>query len=482
MPLKTAALVTLAALFSAALLARCGGPSEPAAAAGAAGRAGRGGKGGKGGAGNAGRPGAAVAGATATAGAGSSPVGGPASGPAVRTVVGGDCPPTTGVSPHIDLSWIQYSGFGCELAVLVPGPLTPPIEPFEWGPCPPTASTTGECQQLKPLPDGGSVAAAQFAFARSPTGGALLAVHRYKAESYGYEVVGEADGRALLAVTLAGKTFSWAPAWFDSDAYALAISSPASSGGTEHGVVAGRFSDPAPSYVRRVPNAANGASSSWAVSGELVVRNFDGIHASRWLEEDGPAAYTSHDDPDRLPGYVKQVMGDRVFVQVNGNGLMGIVTWTEAEGEKPLLRYFGDYEKSAQRWSTDGVDMVWVEGDGPQSSIYVHPKMTVMTAPYSTDAEVIQQTKRSLGPSPAQMAANVPFPVGCGYAATPWYTDTANGLAIVRLSDGVWWRLVPNLYPYAARPLGVTCEHVYYEFANQVLRVRLASLPPGGLP
>ncbi len=108
--------------------------------------------------------------------------------------------------------------------------------------------------------------------------------------------------------------------------------------------------------------------------------------------------------------------------------------------------------------------------------------MTVMTAPYSTDAATIQQTKRSLGPTPNRWAVTFPFPVGCGHAASGWNDGTANGLSIVRLADGVWWRLVPNVVPYATRPLGITCDHVYYEHANQVLRVKLASLPPGGLP
>ena len=109
--------------------------------------------------------------------------------------------------------------------------------------------------------------------------------------------------------------------------------------------------------------------------------------------------------------------------------------------------------------------------------------MTVMTAPYSTDAAVIQATKQGIGKDPVESAA-LPFPVGGGYAATAWLNadETANGLSIVRVSDGVWWKLEPNIFPYPARPLGLTCEHVYYEYANQVLCIRLDSLPAGGLP
>ncbi|MCC6646557.1 MAG: hypothetical protein IT374_13415 [Polyangiaceae bacterium] len=52
----------------------------------------------------------------------------------------------------------------------------------------------------------------------------------------------------------------------------------------------------------------------------------------------------------------------------------------------------------------------------------------------------------------------------------------------MRLSDGAWWKLVPTTHPHPIDPIGVSCEHAYYSYANQVLRVRLSSLPPGGLP
>jgi hypothetical protein len=109
--------------------------------------------------------------------------------------------------------------------------------------------------------------------------------------------------------------------------------------------------------------------------------------------------------------------------------------------------------------------------------------MTLMTAPYSTDAAQIQATKRAVGPDPARAAA-LPLPVGCGYAASAWLNDeqTEGGLAIVRLADSTWWKLHPTTFPYPARPLGITCQHVYYSYANQILRIRLDSLPAGGIP
>lgn len=397
------------------------------------------------------------------------------------SVVGGDCPLVSPLNPNVDSSWVQYSGFGCDHALIVPGPTTPPVPPFEWGPCPASAGTTGECQQLLPRP-GGKVAAFERSFARSATGGAVLGAFRYTPEEYGEFVIGEADGPILLAAVGVGHVFTTDLAWFDASSYAFTMRMTGEDS-SEHGIIAGRLGEPAPTHVRRVPNAGQ-ISSNWAVSGDLVVRSLHGITASRWLAEDGPLVYEPSKDPEGLSGYIGDVRGDRLFVRVNANGRSGVLTWTEADGLTPLIRYYGTYEKSAQRWFTDGQDMVWVDGEGKQTALYEHPTMTVMTAPYSTDAATIQQTKRSLGPQPVVGAASLPFPVGCGYAATAWLNaeQTAAGLAVVRLSDGVWWRLKPGIAAYAAHPLGLTCEHVYYSFAGQILRIRLDSLPPGGLP
>jgi hypothetical protein len=334
---------------------------------------------------------------------------------------------------------------------------------------------------MKGLP-GGTVAAGEFSFARSSSGGAILGVLRLDAVTYGDFVIGEADGPILQTTVPVGHTFSTGLAWFDATSYAFSLRMSGDHS-SEHGIIAGRFGDPTPTYVRRLPNKGE-TSADWAVSGDLVVRSLNGITASRWLPEDGPLVYNASKDPDGLPGYIRDVRGDRIFLELNANGRMGVVSWTEAEGVKPVIRYYGTDEKSAQRWSTDGQDMVWVDGEGKQTDLYEHTTMTVMTAPYSTDAAVIQQTKRAIGPSPIFGAAGTPILVGCGYAASAWLDakQTANGLAIVRLADGVWWKLKPNVFPYPARPLGLTCEHVYYSFANQVLRIRLDSLPAGGLP
>jgi hypothetical protein len=456
----------------------CGDTASRASSASTGGAAGQG----AGRAGTSGASGRTTGGRAGAAGkSGGGGTAGKPSSPVKLEVQGGDCPAVTGFGPNVDDTWIQYSGFGCDHALVIPGPTTPSREPFSWGPCPASAGSVGDCQQLLGRA-GGLVATGQFVFAKSGAGAAILGVLRYSVDPSGTIVegeisIGEADGPILQSMVPAGQVFWTNLEWFDATSYAFTMSGTDSD---EHGIIAGRFGEPLPTYVRRLPNV-KGGTSSWAVSGSLVVRNLTTINASPWLPEDGPLAYGK--DPDGLPGYVRHLLDDRVFIQVNANGLSGMMTWTAADGLKPVVRYYGDFEKSAMRWSTDGHDMIWIEGVGPPSEPYHHPQMNVMTAPYSVDAQAIQKGKRSLGPDPIQSSPQ-PLPVGCGYAATAWVNDTqtANGLAIVRLSDATWWKLKPTVVPYAARPLGITCEHAYYEFANQVLRIRLDSLPPGGLP
>jgi hypothetical protein len=474
--LALVAVVPVAWLLAASSGCSSDASSAPGGAGGASGTSGAAGKAGAAGHGAAGKAGSA--GKSGGGGKGGTVATGP------RKVVGGDCPANEQVIPSVDETWVQYSGFGCDVALLLPGPETPPLPPFEWEPCPASAGSDAVCEQLAPLPGGSNFASFRGAVTTSD-GDALLATYRSQGEAGGYVAIGRATGPIVLAFTSprSDEPLGTSLAWFDDSSYLVSVN-PVGEPKPEgfHGAIAGRFGEPVPTLVRHVQNKGN-TTSSWAVSNDLVVRSLFGITASPWTDDDSLAVYKPANDPDGLPGYISQVRGDRVFIQVNAGGLSGMVSWTQAEGVKPIVRYPGNYEKSAMRWSTDGVDMVWIEGEGPQTSLYVHPKMTLMTAPYSTDAAQIQATKRAVGPDPLRAAA-LPLVVGCGHAASQWINEeqTANGLAIVRLADSTWWKLHPSVVPYPARPLGITCNHAYYSYANQILRIRLDSLPAGGIP
>ena len=214
--------------------------------------------------------------------------------------------------------------------------------------------------------------------------------------------------------------------------------------------------------VRRLPDVGT-KSSDWAASPSWVVRTVtDVISAGSWASQETTPAYAPSDDPDGLIGYVSDVRGDALFVNVLGGQKSGQMAWLK-EGLRPLVRYYGDANRVALRWGTDGKDMVWLYGEGDLVAPYVHKTMVVKTAPYSLDASTIAKTERVIGPNPVEVGGIADqFKVGCGYAATLASSVDTNGPAIVRLSDGVWWKILPNSLPYASYAMGVSCEHAYF--------------------
>src|SRR5690606_30746901 len=97
----------------------------------------------------------------------------------------------------------------------------------------------------------------------------------------------------------------------------------------------------------------------------------------------------------------------------------------------------------AHNIGTDGVDLVWSEGEGkePHESQSAFPIRRIMTAPFTSDPASLMP--RRLRSQPGQVAQVRPWVVGCGYAAMD------NGGAqklVVRLSDGWMWN-VPTTQP-----------------------------------
>lgn len=135
-------------------------------------------------------------------------------------------------------------------------------------------------------------------------------------------------------------------------------------------------------------------------------------------------------------------------------------------------------------FETDGVDMVWVEGDTSNPGKLV---LDWMTAPYTTDAGVAAgkaHRLRSFAGRPGWPSA-----VGCGYAVST-SDQVASALRIVRLTDGVSWTLPGSpKYSPTVQPIGVTCDEVYGigwygdtasgKPIHSVVRFRLDALGPG---
>jgi hypothetical protein len=111
-----------------------------------------------------------------------------------------------------------------------------------------------------------------------------------------------------------------------------------------------------------------------------------------------------------------------------------------------------------------------------------------MTAPYSTDASVVEKTAKRLHSDPGGFSL-FHYVTGCGYGAILANRPSAglhNGLFVVRLSDGVSW-LIPGSKPTDnfgfSRVFGINCEEVFVTLRTKttqigIARIRLDSLGP----
>ena len=480
------ALVAVALAGGVSFTHGCSG-SDPAGAAGT-GQAGTSGTAGKGG--STGGSGGSISGGSAGSGqagsGGTGGLGGSTGGSGGRTVIGGNCAPIDPGNTILDSTWVQFSQFGCDCSFLI-STADSVLPPIEWEPC--KDITAVACEQMKPDPRmvGGHSWIYPRSFYVHEDGSFEMYVSRFDNKSASYFAFTDGSGKVSKGMSSClspSKSMKGGTIWLGDGTYSADIY-PVTQG-TEHGVVAGKVSEPLPTYVRRMPDVGK-KSSAWAVSPKWVVRRMLGISVAPWLQEDGPSVFDPKDDPDGLAGYLTDIRGDVVFVDVEGGGQAGQMFWTEKGGIQPLVRYFGDSTRIAMRWGTDGKDMVWLYGEGElvPGVPYVFKNMVVKTAPYVLDAEEVAKSERVIGPNPiASGGIPSPFKVGCGHAATLSSNIGAsvNGPAIVRLSDGVWWKILPNTLPYASYAMGVSCEHAYFAAPDGTpIRIPLASLPPGGM-
>jgi len=172
-----------------------------------------------------------------------------------------------------------------------------------------------------------------------------------------------------------------------------------------------------------------------------------------------------------------------------------VIRWTEHDGTQVLVGFGDDYSRGAGHPGSDGVDLVWLQGEDRQPTEHNFPKRWIMTSKFSTDPSEIKP--RRLVAWPAALigtpSGTLPPPVGCGRAAYRYFdgskTPPESGLIIVRLSDGMSWRLLsvsqapPDSWSF---PIAITCDEVFSRykggFLETIRRVRLDSLGPGTPP
>lgn len=413
----------------------------------------------------------------------------------------GPCP-TKGLPAGVPDGWEEYTGYSCGCRVYVPGPTGTPPAPVTWEPCPQPGPANVSCQRMNTFWTT-KIAVTIFPklwFDKS-SGKAFVQFSRTYVgddKSVRYHLVADVDGpvkQAFLQLNPANQGCELQDDSLLQGKYALSVLGDSWDGPIAdlEGVLAGDVGVAPPAIVAKQKADPN-LHTSWHASGEWLIAEQAVVKARTWVSDVWHSVYDAAQDPEAMPSHNIRPWGPAIFFEVGVGGYRGVMSWTLADGLRPLVRYYGDYTQGAGNFNTDGVDMVWTHGEGkpPNQSLLEYPKLSVMTAPFSTDPDEVKLKAKRLR---SDLWHLVPYPygIGCGYAARQVHTASTTGgagsndLLVVRLSDGVSW--IVSAPPIEMKMgfsfvLGVTCDEVFAtavfpDEPNTIVRIRLDSLGPG---
>jgi hypothetical protein len=387
--------------------------------------------------------------------------------------------------------WVPYLDYDPACGLFIPNDSTALPSPLRWEPCPASVVPSGViCQNIKfdwSKPTTGSTAGDHIspwiASYRDPNGAVIVQISRF-VDQWIYRTVEEIDNRVLQAVlhTSSNKCTLGQSSVQDGKVIYRVYDSEATGevsalGG---GAMGGRIGELRPRVLLH--------------SHDQTPRGF-AAGSNSFIEHVGPGILHPWDDPARVTTTIVPegddvglsqtdffYQGDDLFWN-SGTSVTSRLKVRTANGETRTLVGFGDdLSQAAADLGTDGKDMVWAEAYGRSANNGPYPSVRLMTAPYTTaPAALLKKRLRSEDPARFRTAD---FTVGCGYAAHS--TSPGVGVRIIRLSDGVSWRLVSSgdsLLGRWARAVAITCSEVFLtgqvNRESQVVRVRLDSLGPG---
>jgi hypothetical protein len=255
--------------------------------------------------------------------------------------------------------------------------------------------------------------------------------------------------------------------------------------GQEFAVVAGSLLEPKPKFFLSFKTTEEDPyTSNFHAFQEGILRNRNaGIDLHTWKEPENPTTVYS---PAifGLPGFLLYARGQEALFELSSGGKIGVVSWDPTHGIRQLLLSPKEITKGYGNFGTDGKDMVWTYGEGQPISAYNYPKNTLMTAPYTTDPEVLLKTQRAIGKDNIIKMTPPGYVVGCGYASKlkPSEDGSASYTSLVRLSDGAEWRLKAKNSKYIMPPVGITCEELFVQppstIRPEIAALRIDSLGP----
>ena len=252
------------------------------------------------------------------------------------------------------------------------------------------------------------------------------------------------------------------------------------------GLLVGRLDELRPTVLVQYDNTAQ-FSDGWSGGSSWIAR---GTPASELLAHSWELAppilvTTPAADPENMrPGFLS-VQGSGIFWHTIDNYRMGTNVWDPVSGARPFIRYVGDATRGATNLGTDGVDMMWTEGEGklPTETHASYTARHIMTSPFTTDPSAVVPRRLRSDPSVGTIQF---YQVACGHGAHGGGTQPT---IVVRISDGWSWVMAPTSSSsdyYIDSVVGMSCEHVYVlgKFGPQwrLARIRLDSLGPGEAP
>jgi hypothetical protein len=393
----------------------------------------------------------------------------------------------------IPADWQEYSGWACTCPIFVPGTSATRPPPLVWGDCDfplaggipcrrlvgPNKGQTGIYSQLSLRPSDGKPLL-QTVVAAPEMGS--NARHSLVAEVDGevlvdYLQVNPPSGCRLVEQALSGDHYLFLVPRDSWDA-------PSNGAAIQEGFLAGTIDQPLPTRVMKYPQDPS-LHANWSISEEWIVQLLDRHTAFPWQGEGSQVVYDGAHDPDGLPGHQTLVRGKNVFVEAGGLSEGEESVWTPAGGQQVLIGWPGDATQSAGNFGTDGTNLVWTHAQGGDGSGN-WGQLSVMTAPFTTDPATRAKTQRRLRKDLKAFDTST-WVTGCGYAARQEsLSGFANGLVVVRLSDGVGWTIPggavgsANFYSFD-QVIGVTCDEIFTNFVTPkseitIVRLRLDSL------
>jgi hypothetical protein len=402
----------------------------------------------------------------------------------------GNCP-SAPIPEGVPEDWVEWTDWSCSCRMYIPGP-DAVLPPITWAPCP-DAPPGLECEALdNDWLDGllSSTKAGQPGpgVDVDANGKATLLLYRGVPYQHTMFLVADADGPVHTAMmrphpgaidhhktgcALAGQDMN------EGRYLVLAQGADASASTPSEDCVAfgGAIEDARPTLLHHYEGSG---LPGWRAGAKWLAW-LDPTFTFRAHPWDMSAEHfitSPATDPDGYKVTQPIVSGDAVFWMAGGTLYGGgLMVWDAVNGTRSFVRWPGDLTRMAANLGTDGIDMVWSEGEGkePGQTFAEFPIRRIMTAPFTGDPDKLDA--RRLRGQPGQVGEVWPWVVGCGFGAF----DNQGQKLVVRLSDGWMW-VVPT-FPGLSRPVGVTCEHVILRATlathSTLVRIRLDSLGDG---